>query len=64
MAHPHGDAFSRDASRRKCKRSSQKADKTRSGASQPFMFHYAFLVGWEPSWRVLTVTIRCTSITN
>ena len=28
------------------------------------MFHYAFLAVWEPSWRVATVTIRCTSITN
>ncbi len=64
MPHPRGDAFSRHASRKKCQRSNQKADKTRSGASQPFMFHYAFLVVWEPSCRVVVVTIRCTSITN
>jgi hypothetical protein len=28
------------------------------------MFHYAFLVAWEPSWRVLIVAMCCTLFTN
>ncbi len=38
-AHPHWDAILRNASRDNCKFSKQKPTKTRSGASQSFMFH-------------------------
>jgi hypothetical protein len=62
--HPHGDAVFRNASREKCKRSNQKPTKTRNSASQSFMFHYAFLVAWEPSWKGFSVTICCTLFTN
>ncbi len=41
--------FHRGASRNKCLRSKQKTMKTRSDASRSFMFHYAFLVAWEPT---------------
>src|ERR1700693_5765300 len=63
-AHPHGDAFFRNASREKCKHRKQKPTKKRSGASQCFMFHYVLLVAWEPSWTGSTVTICCTLFTN
>ncbi len=48
IAHPKGMRFCRNASRQKCKRSNQKAIETRRGTSHSFMFHYAFVVAWEP----------------
>ena len=64
MAHPDGDAFCLKCIPREVHAQQPEGKQIAQRRIPTLMLHYAFLVVWEPSWRVAAVTIRCTSITN
>lgn len=64
MAHPNWVAFCLKCIPREVQAQQPEGEQIAQRRIPTLMFHYAFLVAWEPSWMVATVTIRCTSITN
>jgi hypothetical protein len=64
MAHPDWDAFCPKCIPQEVQAQQPEGKQIAQRRIPTLMFHYAFLVAWEPSCRVVIVTIPCTSITN